>query len=65
MTANKLSTDRWILICKLGNRVLAIQQGDEIKVYKSFKAAEKVALTLCAAAEVLAINIETGQIEVL
>jgi hypothetical protein len=53
------------LICKLGNRVLAIQQDDEIKVYKSFKAAEKVALTLCAAAEVLAINIETGQIEVL
>jgi hypothetical protein len=58
-----MTENRWILICKLGNRVLAIQQGDEIKVYKSFKAAEKVALTL--AAEVLAINIETGQIEVL
>jgi hypothetical protein len=62
-----MTENRWILICKLGNRVLAIQQDDEIKVYKSFKAAEKVALThrLCAAAEVLAINIETGQIEVL
>jgi hypothetical protein len=61
-----MTENRWILICKLGDRVLPIQTDDEIKVFTSFKAAEKVALThhLCVAAEVLIINIETGQIEV-